>query len=318
MRNSPQHFLSSLGERARLRWQHCTVIEGDARLILMTQENLTSDDFRMAAMPNLREITGSLLVFQVVGMDSLNVMFPNLRIIRGNSLVSNYALVLFQNPDLKEIGLSNLTEISKGGVRIAGNSELCYVDTINWNELCREDSAHILIEENKDTVLCSDVCEASAQEDLCIVHGSTSSTAPTARRACWNRDKCQLGCPKQCKEFGLSCNTSATPPFCCHPQCAAGCTGLKNTDCSACRNVRYNKVCLEKCPENLYKVIDRRCITREECVNRNPIKDETNGDYLYYKAVKTTGECVVKCPPGYEEDATDKTKCSRCNGVCPQ
>lgn len=69
---------------------------------------------------------------------SLNYLFPKLRIIRGDSLISNYALVLYQNQHLIEIGLPNLVEISKGGVRISENPVLCYADTINWAKICKE------------------------------------------------------------------------------------------------------------------------------------------------------------------------------------
>lgn len=77
-------------------------------------------------------------------------LLPNLRIIRGNSLFLNYALIIFENPDLKEVGLNKLTEISNGGVRVATNNELCFASTVNWTDICRDKTAHIVVEGNQD------------------------------------------------------------------------------------------------------------------------------------------------------------------------
>ncbi|KRX85799.1 Insulin receptor, partial [Trichinella pseudospiralis] len=213
MRNSPRQFYADLDDRMRLLHSKCTVVEGDVRLTLMTSQNLTDDDFRLVIMPNVREITGSILVFQVLGLRSLGSLFPNLRLIRGNSLVHNYALVLFQNPNLREIGLTNLVEISKGGVRIVNNPELCYAKTVAWEELCREQYAHVVIEGGKNANLCSEKCVGD--DRLCLERSNG--------RACWNHDHCQLTCPVDCASQGLACNgttTAGQKPFCCHRSCA--------------------------------------------------------------------------------------------------
>ncbi|KFD68362.1 hypothetical protein M514_07346 [Trichuris suis] len=330
IRNSPRHFYERLSNRAREQWRRCSVVEGDVRLILMTREGLTQQDFELAAMPNVREITGSLLVFQVVGLQSLGTIFPNLRIIRGNSLVYNYALVLFQNPHLREIGLSNLTEISKGGVRIFNNAELCYVNTVDWVKLCREDFAHVVVEGNKDPNLCSEKC--TNQSKFCVKHRASGSK-DSFINACWNHDTCQTGahvppyrwcvalltalaCPKECTERGLACNTTMQPSFCCHPMCAGGCTGPEDTDCYACQHVHYEGRCLKRCPTGLYELSNRRCISRQECISRGVVKDEVTGDDLYYKALEAEGVCVLRCPPNYEEDPNDPRKCIPCKGIC--
>jgi insulin-like growth factor 1 receptor len=62
-------------------------------------------------------------------------MFPNLRVIGGQSLIMNYALVVYQNQDLKNVGLTKLSIIKNGGVRIAENSRLCYARNINWDNM---------------------------------------------------------------------------------------------------------------------------------------------------------------------------------------
>lgn len=139
----------------------------------MTNDTVTSEDFHALRFPKVREITGSLMVFQVVyvwkffvfftfpinddegvsfyrSLRSLEYLFPELRIIRGSNLVHNYALVLFQNPHLREVGLPKLTEISRGGVRIVDNNELCYADTVNWTAICRDGYTPPFIDNNQN------------------------------------------------------------------------------------------------------------------------------------------------------------------------
>jgi hypothetical protein len=40
--------------------------------------------------------------------------------------------------DMEEIGLSSLTHILRGAVKIEKNSDLCYVDTVNWEAIVNE------------------------------------------------------------------------------------------------------------------------------------------------------------------------------------
>lgn len=46
--------------------------------------------------PELTEITDYLLLYRVNGLKSLIKLFPNLRIIRGNSLIKDYALIIYE------------------------------------------------------------------------------------------------------------------------------------------------------------------------------------------------------------------------------
>ena len=39
---------------------------------------------------------------------------------------------------MEEIGLTSLTHILRGGVKIEKNSDLCYVDTVNWEAIVTE------------------------------------------------------------------------------------------------------------------------------------------------------------------------------------
>ncbi|VDP91538.1 unnamed protein product [Echinostoma caproni] len=66
---------------------HCTVVEGDLLIAFIWLPHNVSFN-------QLREITGSLLLYDVDGLSSLSKLFPKLNVIRGHSLIYNYALVI--------------------------------------------------------------------------------------------------------------------------------------------------------------------------------------------------------------------------------
>lgn len=140
-----------------------------------------------------------------------------------------------------------------------------------------------------------------------------------------------LACPVECKEKHLACNYSI-PGVCCHPECIGGCSGPTNVDCYACRNVHFKNQCISECPPNYYQVgagkkslavvstlflnvisqvLNRRCITKEDCHSRKAVLDENNEE-VYYKALDVTGTCEMKCPENYEENPLNKRECIKC------
>lgn len=76
-------------------------------------------------------------------------MFPNLRVIGGQELIMNYALVVYQNTHLMELGLRKLTTIINGGVRIMDNTQLCYSRYIDWAQILIGPANDILTDQNK-------------------------------------------------------------------------------------------------------------------------------------------------------------------------
>ena len=73
----------------------------------------------------------------------------------------DYALVVYKNENLEEIGLSGLTKILKGGVRVSTNKKLCYAQTVDWERIVVEKSYHtrgISVNGNMDENFCADVC----------------------------------------------------------------------------------------------------------------------------------------------------------------
>lgn len=50
-----------------------------------------------------REITGYLVMYRVYGLRTLENMFPNLAVIRGDELILHYAFMLFEMNELTEV-----------------------------------------------------------------------------------------------------------------------------------------------------------------------------------------------------------------------
>lgn len=72
----------------------CRVIEGFVQIVLI--DKAEASDYANITFPELREITGYLLLYRVHGLRSLGKLFPNLNVIRGNTLFLNYALVVYE------------------------------------------------------------------------------------------------------------------------------------------------------------------------------------------------------------------------------
>ncbi|ETE59944.1 hypothetical protein E2320_013566 [Naja naja] len=161
----------------------CTVVEGYLQILLINQ----GADFSNYRFPKLTMIVDYLLLFRVAGLETLSDLFPNLTVIRGKSLFYNYALVIFEMTNLKEIGLYNLRNITRGAIRIEKNSDLCYLSTVDWSLILDAVSNNYIIG-NKSPKECGDLCPGTAEEKpLCE---KTSINNEYSFR-CWTSNHCQ-------------------------------------------------------------------------------------------------------------------------------
>lgn len=112
--------------------ENCTVIEGFL-LITLVNTHITSEFDE--TFPLLTEVTEFIIIYQVHNLRSLAQIFPNLSVIRGRNLFEGYALIVYSNMHLEQLGLSKLTTISRGGIRIEKNVMLCFVKTIDWTQI---------------------------------------------------------------------------------------------------------------------------------------------------------------------------------------
>lgn len=60
-------------------------------------------DYDNLTYPLLTEVTEFFLLFRVNGLRSLAKLFPNLRIIRGNTLINDFSFVIFEMMHLQVI-----------------------------------------------------------------------------------------------------------------------------------------------------------------------------------------------------------------------
>lgn len=287
--------------------ENCTVIEGRLQILLMFKTK--PEDFRKVSFPKLIMITDYLLLFRVYGLESLRDLFPNLTVIRGTRLFFNYALVIFEMVHLKEIGLYNLMNITRGAVRIEKNAELCYVSTVDWSKILDSVEDNYIVANKDDKEECGDICSRVDQKSRCQ---STVLNAVFSER-CWSQDRCQRICPDNiCK--GRSC----TPDLkCCHAECLGSCYEPDNPQmCVACRHYLNDTTCVHTCPEGFLKFAGWRCVPFEFCQElHNKCKNSQEGNCPQY--VIHNNECVPECPSGYTTNSSN-LHCSPCAGPCPK
>lgn len=178
------------------RLENCSVIEGSLQILLMF--TASAEDFRALAFPRLVLITEYLLLFRVYGLESLRDLFPSLAVIRGASLFFSYALVIFEMPHLRDIGLRSLTNVLNGSVRIERNQELCHISTIDWALLQPPPALEQnIILHNKPAEECADVCPGIlGGEEPCVQTSAAGPAGPLEYR-CWTSSNCQKGASHQ-------------------------------------------------------------------------------------------------------------------------
>lgn len=165
--------------------ENCTVIEGHLKILLMF--HMRAKDFRGLSFPKLAVVTDYVLLFRVYGLESLSGLFPNLAVIRGNNLFFNYALVIFEMLQLKEIGLHSLMNITRGAVRVEKNPDLCYLSTLDWSLILDSVEDNYIVA-NKNEGECGDVCPGMATGKT-FCPQTTINDQFGAR--CWTQRHCQ-------------------------------------------------------------------------------------------------------------------------------
>ncbi|KAM9408215.1 receptor tyrosine-protein kinase erbB-3-like [Pholidichthys leucotaenia] len=277
------------------RYTGCDIVMGNLEITVVGH---TRD---LSFLQSIKEVTGYVL-FAINGISRLPL--DHLRLIRGNTLYKNqYALTVMANfhsegqHGLQELGLTHLTEILQGGVKIFHNKYLSYAPQINWRDIVKDPAADIMIKDNGPEKPCDRACG-----DL----------------PCWGpgNDACQIltktVCAPQCIGRCYGVNSSD----CCHIECAGGCTGPLNTDCFACRNFRNLVSCVAQCPHALtdkqaFKMAlnpDAKYEYRSTCVPQCPTNFVVDGS-----------SCVNTCPSDKMEVEKSGVKiCKPCEGFCPK
>ncbi|KAI3370155.1 hypothetical protein L3Q82_024938 [Scortum barcoo] len=251
----------------------CEIVMGNLEITMMEHTR----DFSF--LQSIREVTGYIL-FAVNEFSRLPL--DHLRVIRGNTLYENqYALAVMVNYQkdgqhgLQELGLTHLTEILEGGVKIIQNKYLSYAPQVNWLDIVKDATAHIMIEGNGPEMT-KTVC------------------APQCNGRCFGKnpsDCCHSGCAGGCTG-PLDTNCFACRNFnnsgSCVPQCPQTLIYNKHTfklEPNPNAKYQYGSICVAQCPTNF--VVDG-----SSCVSSCPsdkMEVEKNG-------VKRCEPCGGLCP----------------------
>ncbi|MEE6491390.1 hypothetical protein FKM82_016201 [Ascaphus truei] len=283
--------------------ENCTIIQGNLQILLMFSTK--AEDFRGLSFPRLTMITEYLLLFRIYGLESLRDLFPNLSVIRGIDLFFHYALVIFEMPHLRDIGLHSLTNVLNGAVRIERNQELCHIFTIDWAMLLESVENNYIVG-NKPAEECADVCPGILDsEDSCV---QTAFNGVLESR-CWTSSYCQKVC--NCDQ-GIACSSSGE---CCHHECLGGCSWTRDSRaCEACRNFYFNGHCLASCPPKTYEYEGWHCVTAEYCASLRKVSENPreSSKFVIYER-----HCLPECPSGYKRNESS-IFCHKCEGLCPK
>uniref|UniRef100_A0A3B5ARF5 Receptor protein-tyrosine kinase n=1 Tax=Stegastes partitus TaxID=144197 RepID=A0A3B5ARF5_9TELE len=267
----------------------------------------------LSFLQSIQEVGGYVLIAM---NEAATIPLVNLRLIRGQNLYEDqYALLVVSNYNrnfssttlnytsgLRQLQLSSLTEILKGGVKMAHNPLLCNVESVRWGDLLDGDSQPSMLLKLDAVASHCEKCHSSC------VNGSCWAAGP---------DHCQtftkLLCAEQCSR---RCR-GPKPIDCCNEHCAAGCTGPRATDCLACRAFNDDGTCKDTCPP--LKLYDPKT---------HQVVDNPNAKFTFgatcvkacpHNYVVTDGSCVRTCGAGmYEVEEHGVQRCRPCDGACPK
>ncbi|XP_037550112.1 melanoma receptor tyrosine-protein kinase [Nematolebias whitei] len=272
----------------------------------------TLEHHDLSFLNSIKEVGGYVLI----AMNEVpTVPLSNLRLIRGQSLYDGrFALLVMSNYNnnssasisytsgLRQLLLSNMTEILTGGVKVIHNPLLCNVETIQW----------------------SDIVDKTRNPVMQMVMETIPQHCEKCDPGCFN-GSCWAAGPEHCQKFtkllcAQQCDIRCfgpNPGDCCNKHCAAGCTGPHATDCLACRDFNDDGTCKDACPP--MKIYNKK----NQVVMNNPSAKYTYGATCVKACpdnyVVTEGSCVRSCSTGsYETQENGVQICKPCEGPCPK
>ncbi|CAL9699108.1 unnamed protein product [Knipowitschia caucasica] len=292
-------------ETLQLLYTGCQVVHGNLEI---THVHGTRD---LSFLQGIVEVQGYVLVAHL-SVDL--VPLDNLRIIRGSQLYNgSFALAVLENTQaghgLRTLRMRSLTEILVGSVYIWSNPQLCFPDphSMVWRDTLDEQKSHAIKHKLQKRAADCPLCDPS-----CTTPG-----------ACWGESAqdCQTLTRINCASGCLRCK-GPSPSDCCHMQCAAGCTGPKDSDCLACRHFNNSGVCKDNCPPpNIY---DSATFQTKPNPNKKFSFGATCVKTCPYNYLAMDVACTLVCPKANQEailshpDGSETQKCEKCEGDCPE
>ncbi|XP_068155469.1 LOW QUALITY PROTEIN: insulin-like growth factor 1 receptor [Drosophila tropicalis] len=274
--------------------QSCTYVVGHVSIAFVElPANVTANELKS----EVTEISDYLMVYRCHSLLTLESIFPQLRLIRGQNLAfDQYSLIVYENRNLRELGLVQLLRIQNGFIRIESNPMLCFVQTVDWMYLLGNGTQqHFSLKYNKSPGHCP-VCDG-LNDDFEFKSNSTLF--------CWNLHAIQIRPkPPRLANCGPECGLNGCDMAgnCCQRSCVTGCSAQ---NCTLCATFERSGTCVDRCLAK-YELNKRQCISYRECRQLGLIP-------------LTSGyRCVDKCPDNQIEvrDANGTIHCQlRCQGV---
>ncbi|XP_030612275.1 melanoma receptor tyrosine-protein kinase-like isoform X2 [Archocentrus centrarchus] len=273
----------------------------------------TLEHHDLSFLQSIEEVGGYVLI----AMNKVaTIPLVNLRVIRGQNLYEGqYALLVMSNyyrnlssaklnytSGLKQLQLSSLTEVLKGGVKMTHNPLLCNTETILWWDIVDRASNYSMVFNTDEFPKKCEKCDPNCFNGSCWAAGPEHCQKIT-----------KLLCAEQCS---WRCR-GPKPIDCCNEHCAAGCTGPRAIDCLACRAFNDDGTCKDTCPPL------KRYDTKLHQVVDNPNAKFTFGAMCVkacpHNYVVTEGSCVRTCGDRmYEVEEMGIQRCKECEGPCPK
>uniref|UniRef100_A0A8C9XK04 receptor protein-tyrosine kinase n=1 Tax=Sander lucioperca TaxID=283035 RepID=A0A8C9XK04_SANLU len=242
----------------------------------------------LSFLQSIQEVGGYVLIAM---NEVATIPLVNLKVIRGQNLYENHlALLVMSNYNrnlssptlnyssgLRQLQLSSLTEILKGGVKMTNNPLLCNTETIQWWDILDRNnvmicvSAPLSVTKLQCAEQCSRRCRGPKPSDCCNEHCAAGCSGPRATDCLACRDfnddgTCKDACPPQTLYDPKTHQVVSNP-------------NAKFT---------FGATCVKACPYN-YVVTDGSCV---RTCGSGMYEVEENG-------VQRCKACDGPCPKGF-------------------
>ncbi|XP_045177592.2 epidermal growth factor receptor-like isoform X3 [Mercenaria mercenaria] len=329
----------------------CTVVEGNLKILKVSfegdphegTEGIKVEDLQV--LSDIKEITGFVSIQEAPPTVKDLSFLSGLETIYGRYLSTGIALNVLKM-DIQYLGLTSLHHISHGGVLIALNPRLCYIDTLDMSLIFGNPTQKFLRKANKDKSECDALglkCHSECSSYGCWGPGPDKCLQCKTVRMAENNT-----CLASCLEIPMLYRAENNTCKQCNEQCAGGCTGPGPDECFECKQVKVlgqknTFECMTECPLSLgqpYLYPDENRICRqcdlscdEGCTGPSSAV-KVGGCNTCLLAINKTLEndtvrCLPRdqdyCPRGYYEKQyrsdvphplTKKQVCQPCDHLC--
>uniref|UniRef100_A0A182RPP5 Epidermal growth factor receptor n=1 Tax=Anopheles funestus TaxID=62324 RepID=A0A182RPP5_ANOFN len=328
-------------------YKDCTIIEGSLEILDQSFNGfqhvyanfsfgpryIKMDPERLEVFSTVKEITGFINIqAHHENFTTLNY-FRNLEVVGGRQLKENlFASVYIVKTSLKSLELKSLKRVNSGSIVILENSDLCFVEEIDWSEIKKSSDHEVMVQKNRNATECH--TEGMQCSEQCFRTGCWGK-GPEQCLECKNvkyKGRCLDSCKSLPRLYQVDTKTCGD----CHAECKDFCHGPNADHCGSCVNVKDGRFCVAECPI-MKHAMNGTCINcHKTCVGCRGPRDTIapDGCISCEKAIigsdATIERCLMKdesCPDGYYSDyvlqeegplkqLSGKAVCRKCHPRC--